>query len=68
MNYRLNEGSVTVIPSPRTASALEHTREWVRAAGSRCARSVREVTGCAWAAGAAYGSSTHADLARTDAD
>ena len=35
--------SVTVIPSPRTASAWEHTREWVRAAGLEMC-SVREVT------------------------
>ena len=36
--------SVTVIPSPRTASAWEHTREWVRARRVRDVRSVREVT------------------------
>ena len=36
--------SVTVIPSPRTASAWEHTREWVRARRVRDVREVREVT------------------------
>ena len=36
--------SVTVIPSPRTASAWEHTHEWVRARRVRDVREVREVT------------------------